>query len=250
MKNIKNCLILGLCLVTLPLAAVENPQTSEQELYDSMNEPGAVMFTPPQGWRYADPSQLSKAVKIMVVGTGSTHFPPSINLATEKFAGSLKDYIKIIKVINEKDGSVWKDLGTIKTSAGVGSLSQVDLKNQWGEVREMHVVLKKRDTIYILTSAAIREDFSKYYKDFFEAMRSLKINKDFDEMVSSPSLREELLKKIATLKMAAQRSPFESEEFQNNEWKPFQIFLKEKFSSLGTRWATYVEERIKSEISN
>lgn len=252
MKKIKYSLIFSLCLALAAsqINALETPESTEQELYDSMNEPGAVMFTPPQGWRYADPSQLGKAVRLMVVGNGTSHFPPSINLATEKFAGSLKDYIKIIKRINDKDGSVWKDLGTIKTNAGNGSLSQVDLKNQWGEVREMHVVIKKKDTIYILTSAALRDEFSKYYKDFFDAMRSIKINKDFDEMVSNASLREELLKKIANLKMAAQRTPFESEEFQNDEWKPFQGFLNERFSTLGTKWANYVQQRIKSELTD
>ena len=252
MKNSNYSVILSLCLsfATLSAEAPEKSISIEQESYDSMSEPGSVMFTPPQGWRYADPSQLGKAVKLMVVGTGASHFPPSINLATEKFSGTLKDYMKIIKTINEKDGSIWKDLGAIKTNAGNASLSQVDLKNQWGEVREMHVVLKKKDTIYIITSAALRDDFSKYYKEFFDSMRSLKINKDFEEMVSSPSLREELLKKIANLKMAAQRTPFESEEFQNNDWKPFQTFLKEKFPTLGIKWANYVEQRIKLELTN
>lgn len=241
---------LVLALHAIPLTAADAVPQTEIEMYDSMNEPGAVMFTPPREWRYADSSQLGKAVKLMVVGTGSSHFPPSINLATETYQGSLKDYLKIMKAINDKDGAVWKDLGTIKTSAGNGSLSQVDLKNQWGEVREMHVVLKKKDTIYIITTAALREDFSKYYKDFFEAMRSLKINKEFDEMVSSPSLREELLKKIAALKMAAQGSSFTSEEFQTHEWKSFQDFLDERFSMMGTKWINYVKERIKSELNH
>lgn len=237
-------------LYAVPMLAADANTPTETEMYDSMNEPGAVMFTPPRDWRYADASQLGKAVKIMVVGQGSSHFPPSINLATETYQGTLKDYLKVMKAINDKDGAAWKDLGTIKTSAGNGSLSQVDLKNQWGEVREMHVVLKKKNTIYILTSAALRDDFAKYYKDFFDAMRSLKINKEFDEMVSSPSLREELLKKIAALKIAAQGTSFTSEEFQTNDWIPFQKFLNERFSSQGKKWINYVEERIKSELSN
>lgn len=239
-----------LTFLAVPLVAIDSPAPTEREMYDSMSEPGAVMFTPPQGWRYANPDQLGKSVKLMVVGEGSSHFPPSINLATETFQGSLRDYLRIMKKINDVDGSVWKDLGTIKTNAGNASLSQVDLKNQWGEIREMHVVLKKKNTIYIITSAALREDFSKYYKDFFEAMRSIKINKEFDELVTSPSLREELLKKIAALKIAAQRDSFDSEDFQKNEWEPFKKFLNTKFSSLGTKWINYVEERIKYEITH
>lgn len=239
-----------LTFLTVPLAAIDSPAPTEREMYDSMSEPGAVMFTPPQGWRYADADKLGRSVKIMVVGEGSAHFPPSINLATETFQGSLRDYLKIMKKINDVDGSVWKDLGTIKTNAGNASLSQVDLKNQWGEVREMHVVLKRKNTIYIVTSAALKDEFSKYYKDFFESMRSLKINKEFDEMVSSPSLREELLKKIAALKIAAQRDSFDSSDFQKNEWEPFKKFLNEKFASLGKKWSNYVEERIQRELTH
>lgn len=239
-----------LTLLVIPLFGEDSSSKQEVEMHEIMKEPGAVMFTPPKGWRYADPSQLGKAVKLMVVGEGSSHFPPSINLATETFKGSLRDYLKIMKAINDKDGAVWKDLGTIKTSAGNGSLSQVDLKNQWGEVREMHVVVKKRDTIYILTCAALKDDFSKYYKEFFDAMRSLKINKEFDELVTNNSLREELLKKIATLKIAAQRDSFDSESFQTNEWKPFENYLNEKFSSLGTSWINYVKERVKQDLTH
>ena len=233
-----------------PLSAADSPSPSEKEMYDSMTEPGAVMFTPPQGWRYADADKLGRAVKIMVVGEGSSHFPPSINLATEPYQGTLRDYLKIMKKINDVEGSTWKDLGTIKTNAGQASLSQVDIKNQWGEVREMHVVLKKKNTIYIVTSAALKDDFSKYYKDFFESMKSLKINKDFDKLVTSPLLREELLKKIAALKIAAQRDSFDSPEFQKNEWEPFKKFLSEKFSSLGKKWSNYVEERIQKELTH
>jgi hypothetical protein len=237
-------------LCAFSVTAEETNSPTDTEIFESMNEPGAIMFTPPKDWRYADTTQLGKAVKIMVVGKGSAHFPPSINLATETYQGTLKDYLKIMKAINDKEGAAWKDLGTIKTSAGNGSLSQVDLKNQWGEVREMHVVIKKKNTIYILTSAALREDFAKHYKDFFDAMRSLKINKEFEEMVSSPSLREELLKKIAALKIAAQGTSFTSEEFQTNEWIPFEKFLNERFSSQGKKWINYVKDRTKSEITN
>jgi hypothetical protein len=231
-----------------PLSGADTP--TEKEMYDSMTEPGAVMFTPPQGWRYADNDKLGRSVKIMVVGESASHFPPSINLATEPFQGTLKDYLKIMKKINDVEGTTWKDLGVIKTNAGNASLSQVDIKNQWGDVREMHVVLKRKNTIYIVTSAASKDEFSKYYKEFFESMKSLKINKDFDELVSSPSLREELLKKIAALKIAAQRDSFGSEEFQKNEWEPFKKFLNEKFSTLGKKWSNYVEERIQKELTH
>jgi len=231
-------------------AVIPSLEIIETEAYDTMSEPGAVMFTPPRDWRYADQTQLRKSVKVMVVGTSTSHFPPSINLATEPFKGTLKDYLKIIKKYNDDDGATWKDLGTIKTAAGNASLSQVDWKSKWGEVRDMHVILKRKDTIYILTAASLREDFSKYYKDFFSAMKSLKINKEFEEMVSSVSLREELLKKISALKIAAQGHPFPSEDFQKEQWIPFQTFLNERFSMMGKKWNNYVEQKVKSELTH
>src|ERR1700722_12124044 len=54
--------------------------------------PGALIFTPPPGWRVADPKQLPPSVKAMVVGKGAGEYPPSLNLATESYGGTLKQY--------------------------------------------------------------------------------------------------------------------------------------------------------------
>lgn len=134
----------------------------------------AVMFTPPAGWRNADGTALPENVKVMVVGKGSSDFPPSISLGTEEYKGSLKQYLKRVKEINASKGSEWKDLGTLKTEAGNASLSQVDRKTEWGEVRMMHVILIKNGTVYIVTAASLREEFPKFYKDFFNALRSVR----------------------------------------------------------------------------
>ncbi len=186
----------------------------------------------------------------MVVGNGNSHFPPSINVATENYTGSLKDYLKIMKRINDSEGALWKDLGSIRTNAGVASLSQIDIKNEWGEIREMHVVLKRKNTIYIITSAALKRRFLKHYKDFFDAMRSIKINKDFEDMVTNGLLREELLKKIEALKIAAQGNAFITPTFQTQEWAPFETFLNEKFSFMGKRWINYVKDRVQTDLTN
>lgn len=140
-------------------------------------QPGAVTFTPPNGWHLADNKTLPKAVQVMVVGKGQRELPPSINLAVDHFSGTLREYLKVrVKASNESQGADWKDLGTIQTEAGNASLSQVDVKTSWGEIREMHVILKKNDIIYILTAAALKEEFPKFYKDFFRSLRSLRIN--------------------------------------------------------------------------
>lgn len=134
------------------------------------------MFNPPEGWRVADANSLPKSVKIMVVGSGSGNFPPSMNLGTEKFSGTMKDYLKKIKEINSAKGLSWKSLGTLKTEAGVASLSQVDNHTEWGDVRMMHVMIKNGDTMYILTGAALKEEFPKFYSEFFKAFKSLRFD--------------------------------------------------------------------------
>lgn len=137
-----------------------------------------MMFTPPKGWRMAEKSTLPSSVKLMVVGKGDYDYPPSMNLATEKFGGSLKDYLKIIKNLNATHGAEWKDLGKINTEAGNASLSQVDLKNEWGDIRMMHVILVKSGTAYILTAASRKEEFPNFYKEFFTALKSLRTEKE------------------------------------------------------------------------
>lgn len=157
----------------LPSAEVEKIQSDYEKM---ATDAGQVMFDPPTGWKMADPKALSKYIKIMVVGDTSATFPPSINLAYDPFKGNLKDYLKMVKSYNETQGAEWKDLGTIRTKAGDASLSQVDAKTKWGVERQMQVIFLKDNTAWILTCAALKEDFSKYYKDFFEAMKSLRIN--------------------------------------------------------------------------
>lgn len=86
-----------------------------------------------------------------------------------------------MKDINTNRGDDWKDLGTIRTEAGDASLSQVDTKSKWGIERLMHVILEKNGTIYILTAAALKNDFPKFYKEFFNSMRSLRFNAEVIE---------------------------------------------------------------------
>lgn len=155
------------------LLATEN---SSSESVLNTSTPGAVYFTPPAGWRQADSTTISPTIKILVVGKGKKDFPPSINLAVEPYKGTLNDYLKLVKKINLSKGGSWKDLGKIQTEAGEGSLSQLDTKTAWGNTRMLHTIVLRDNTIYIMTAAALQEEFSSYYKSFFDSMRSLHIN--------------------------------------------------------------------------
>lgn len=263
---------LFLCLIGSALTtsfAAQLPAKDElaiQEKFSYLSlEPGAVVFTPPQGWVLADPQALPPNVSVMVVGKGTHEYPPSLNLATEQYSGSLKQYLKIVKSINESKGDEWKDLGTIRTEAGDASLSQVDLKSKWGYERLMHLILVKNGTAYILTAAALKDEFPKFYKDFFNAMKSLRINQDAFGMISDPSRRNALQKNMVKLKQAwkeynekfrtehpsEQISPYEAFEsggFYEKYWVPFKAMLERDFSDMGPAWQKYVLGKMQNEM--
>lgn len=132
-----------------------------------------MKFECPPGWRYADLKEYPATVKMVIVGKGKATFPPQLILNTEPFDGTLPEYLKIVKAYNESQKTEWKDLGTIKTKCGEGSLSQVDVMTEWGVVSMMHLILLKDKIIYILNASATKEEFPTFYAEFFKSMRSL-----------------------------------------------------------------------------
>ena len=118
--------LLNLLLITLFIYA--SPMIAEETF--AINE--TIQFIPPTDWRNADKSKLPEHVHLMVVGQGANEFPPSISLATEKYSGTLKQYLKVVKELNSSKGYEWRDLGSIQTDAGNASLSQTTA-NQNGE---------------------------------------------------------------------------------------------------------------------
>lgn len=155
-----------------PLPAAD---TSAQHQMQAPLDFSSGAFIPPASWTLTDPKTLPPPVKSMAVGKGSCEYPPSLNLTTEKFSGTLKEYLKIVKTINQKMGDEWKDLGTIQTEAGIASLSQVDVRSKWGIERMMHVIIVREGTAYILTAAALKTEFPNFYKEFFQSMKSLRM---------------------------------------------------------------------------
>lgn len=133
---------------------------------------GVVHVALPLGWSLASMDTLPNSVIYAAMTKGKGAYPPSVHIVEEPFNGSLKDYLKIVKSINLRKGGEWKDLGKIKTKAGEGSLSQLEVKNQWGNVRMLHAIILKDGSIFIITASALKEEFPSYYKVFFEIMQS------------------------------------------------------------------------------
>lgn len=156
-------------IILILISIFVQPLTANEE-----NKFATMQFTPPQGWRFADLKEYPKSVKAVVVGKGKSTFPPQLNLNTEPFEGTLQEYLNIVKAYNRTQKTEWKDLGTIKTASGEGSLSQVDVMTEWGLIRMMHVILIKDNVVYLLNASAAKEEFATHYPEFFKSMRSLK----------------------------------------------------------------------------
>lgn len=262
----------GSCLLSSLQAQTFNPLLKNQTKpkIQEIQEDDIVLFTPPSGWHLADITTLNLPhVKVMVVGKGPTHLPPSMNLSTEPYKGTLKQYLKTVKNMNAAKGDEWKDLGTIRTEAGNASLSQVDTKSQWGNMRLMQVILLKNQHIYILTASALKDEFSLFYKDFFAAMRSLRVAKDVFDAVIDQDQRKQL--KAAADKLQSQwktllaqqqkDSPdialnemkdnlFNSEQFQNTVWKPFKEMIDQKYNNQGPEWQSLVMQKMEDQLFN
>lgn len=273
-KAFMHILLTSILLASAATSPTSIPLAKENGLQQKLmkeieQEAGAVTFQPPSHWMLADPKALPGNVRIMVVGKGNGEYPPSLNLWSEHFVGNLKQYLRIVKAINDKKGDDWKDLGVIRTEAGDASLSQVDSKTKWGTERLMHVILVRDNRVYILTAAALKDEFPKYYKDFFNAFRSLKFNKDVFEMVPNVSKRVALQNAIQQLKFEwedyaqraernttlsfdddAPRRLFESADFQEKYWNAFKTYLNKDFADMPSTWQVHVLATAQRELLN
>lgn len=187
MQKIILTVVLNLIVCSNTFTLIAAPATAEKittQKPKSASKVSIPIFTPPADWQLVDKKSvpLPPRVQMLTVGKGPSAFPPSMNLSSEPYQGTLKQYLQIVKRMNEEKGDTWKDLGVINTKAGQASLSQVDNKSQWGDVRLMHLILLKNGTIYILTASALKSDFSLFYQDFFKAMRSFRMATDLSDL--------------------------------------------------------------------
>ena len=134
------------------------------------------LFDPPLEWECALADKLSPCVQIGFLGKGSTAFRPSINLAIEEVDVGLKEYIKAVKDIHlGQTGTTWRDLGKFKTRSGEGRLTEIGTSCPLGPIKMLQMILIKGKTAYILTGAAIKDDFLKFQESFTRAFQSFRL---------------------------------------------------------------------------
>ncbi len=241
---ILSCLALGGCLNTSLQETTQSlPEIpkNEQVATSSLQAPYQCYFIPPKGWDIADQSKLSPRVQICFIGKGSNNLLPSINLATEEVDISLKAYIDIVKSDCESDpNTVWRDLGKYNTPLGEGRLTEREVKTFWGVSRQIQLIVIKDQRAYILTAGALKEEFSRYYHDFEAALKSLTITPD----LAADAVKKELLTTLIrnlhndfkTITDASAEEAFDSANFQNQSWKPFQQKIINDFTEMGAYW--------------
>lgn len=193
-------------------------------------------FVPPENWEIADPKTLSPSVKIAFLKNSPKGFSPSINLAVEETDVSLNDYLKAVKAIHEQDrNNQWRSLGKVHTAAGLGQLTEVDSKTEWGAVRILQLILVKDKHAYVLTAAALRGEMPNYYQEIQSAFRSFTISNDLLENIPQLDRRETLKQKQNALLEEYLRSS-QKNLFEEKHWLVFQKTVLDNFKDMGAFW--------------
>jgi hypothetical protein len=153
-------------------------------------------FTPPKEWEIASPENKQSHVRIGFLGKGKKDFRPTLNLAVEKVGEiSLVDYLKAVKEIHTRNPqNRWRQLGKIRTYSGEATLTEIDTKTESGELRMMQMVFLHENNAYIVTAAALKEEFANYYREFQTAFESFTLTQDLFAMIPGEE-RQKLLKK-------------------------------------------------------
>lgn len=188
-------------------------------------------FQPPESWECAIPEKLSESVQIGFLGKGKRELPPSINLATEKTDCSLKEYVKIVKELHEKEMHIsWRDLGDFTFRAGKGRLGEITASSPFGEIKMLQGILVKDGWAYVLTGSALREEFPEFRGAILAALRSLSLSADLFSAISNPA-SQEMLKQLFE-----QFNSLESPSLQKQEWESLQKILSKEFAQMGQYW--------------
>ncbi len=189
-----------------------------------------VFFIPPKGWEIADPSQLAPSVHICFLGKSSKGLAPSVNLATEPVDISLDAYVEEVRKIHVADpNSRWRDLGRFRSLLGDGRLMEIEIPSEFGTARMVQLVVIKDKTAYILTTGALKEEFSKFYKTFDPVLRSLQ---------ETTNLTQAYPLKSADLKALIDNlsQNIKSENFEKDVWQPFEKKIINDFTEMGPYW--------------
>ncbi len=188
-------------------------------------------FQPPENWECINPKEISEHIQVGFLGKGKTEFRPSLNLAIEQVDLSLKAYVKIVREIHETEMNIpWRDLGEFTFRGGKGRLGEVTSQSPFGEVKMLQGILVKGGYAYILTGAALKDDFAENRADIIKALRSMNLVSDLFSPIANQEHREDLRGRFE------QYLALDSQERRQEEWDELQKFVTDEYASLGSHW--------------
>lgn len=195
-------------------------------------------FSPPKGWDAASPEIAATHVKVGFIGPNKKGFSPSVNLATEDVGDiTLEGYIKAVKAIYERNPqNRWRQLGKIRTQAGDSSLTEIDSKTEWGDIRLMQMIFLKDKVAYIVTAAALKEEFGGYTRDFQRAFQSFTITDDLFGQIPGTERQEALKQAFEGVRKALAAASIEDKDFQKEHWTPFEKKVAAEYTDMGQLW--------------
>ncbi len=206
----------------------------------SLGASETCFFIPPKGWEIANPKMLAPSVQICFLGKSSKGLPPTINLATEVVNVSLEAYVEEVRKIHKADPNCrWRDLGKFTALMGSGRLMELETPTELGPARMVQLVVIKESVAYILTAAALKEEFSMYYKTFDAALHSLQASSNLVEAYPS--------KELKGLVDALFEKKEPSLEFEAI-WKPFENKIIKDFTEMGPYWQILLLSEIRTQL--
>lgn len=202
------------------------------------------LFQPPVDWELAFPEHHSQFVQVGFIGKGSTAFRPSINLATEEIDVDLKKYLKAVKQIHlAEPNTSWRDLGKFTTLAGEGRLTEITTTSPLGPVKMLQMILVQANTAYILTGAAIKDDFLQIQATLTQSFATFNLIPDLFSPLSQEKKQqfEDFFKTISS-------SLEPTTEMQNAQWSELQKRVLQNTSNMGSYWQFCVLKEGRNQI--
>lgn len=249
-KQLVKFVTFGLWLILLTFFSAV--QCSGEEYSSPHSLKAYPFFIPPKDWEIVDAHSLSPKVVIGFMEKDKKGFCPSMNLAIEKINVSLNEYVKAVKKLHEIDSNTrWRDLGNLKTPAGMARITEIDTKTKWGPVRMLQLILVSEGNAYILTAAAPKEDFSRLYPSLKKSFHSFTLTEDLLSFVNDSHKSEILKEKIVHLKQAS-TVPQEADDkkLAASEWVSFTEYLIKEHSDMGPFWQLQILQMVQNEIAS
>ena len=216
-------------------------------------EPFFTHFEPPKGWLVSDPSKYEKGVKVAFIASKREIFTPSITLALEKIGEvDSKTYLEAVKKVHGRHKV--DTLGTFQSKVGKGYLLQIDMENQWGEIRLLQAITLQDGYALIQTGASLKKDFLKVHEIFLASFKSLETYPSLLDSCSDPLFQKKTQELTRSFKKYRSTSKdtiptlFKSPFFQNNQWKPFVKYIEKRLTSKGVCWQLLATRHVQESL--